>query len=91
MLSNIYVYCLLLLLQCRNGSGVCPDTMAAGGNGYNNVFDVTGQVSSGLTCVRYFRMLTTSELPCYVCVCVCACACVSAVCVCECVSVSVSV
>ena len=61
----------LLFLQCRNGSGVCPDTMAAGGDGSNNLFDVTGQVSNGLTCVQYSRMLTTSELPCCVCVCPC--------------------
>lgn len=52
---------MLFLLQCRNGSGVCPDTMVAGGMGTNDVFGVTGQVSNGLTCVQYSRMLNTSE------------------------------
>ena len=37
--------------------------MATGGNGMNDFFDVMGQVSNGLTCVQYSRMLTTSELP----------------------------
>ena len=54
--------------------------MVAGGNGFNNFFDVTGQVSNGLTCVQYSRMLTTSELP-VLCVCVCVCVCMR-VCVC---------
>jgi len=59
------------LLQCRNGDGVCPDTMVAGGGGINNAFNVTGRVSNGLTCVQYYRLLNTGESLC-VCV-VCAC------------------
>ena len=57
-----------LWLQCRNGDGVCPDTMVTGGTGSNDVFNVTGGVSNGLTCVQYSRMLDTGGLPHCVCV-----------------------
>ena len=60
-----------IILQCRSGSGVCPDTMVAGGNGTNDVSNVTGRVTNGLTCVKYLRMLNTD-----VCVCNIAISCV---------------
>ena len=70
------------MLQCRGGVGVCPDTMLAGGNGRDNVYNVTGRVTNSLTCVKYYRLLNTGELH-IVYVCVHACMCVCAyVCVC---------
>ena len=75
------------MLQCRSGIGVCPDTMLAGGNGRDDVSNVTGQLTNGLTCVKYLRFLNTGELH-IVCVCVCVYVCVY-VCVCVCVCVYV--
>ncbi|XP_065916178.1 protein Skeletor, isoforms B/C-like [Dysidea avara] len=44
--------------QCRGNVGVCPDTMVSGRQDNMNV---TGSVSSGLTCVQYSRLLNTSD------------------------------
>ena len=55
--------------------------MVAGVGGTNDVSDVTGRVTNGLTCVKYMRMLNTG-----VCVCVCICVCAH-LCVCVCVCV----
>ena len=70
MNSGVKFACLLLIhviiLQCRSGSGVCPDAMVAGGSGTNDVSNVTGRVTNGLTCVKYLRMLDTGECPCAV-------------------------
>ena len=83
----------VIILQCRSGDGVCPDTMVAGGSGTNDVSNVTGRVTNGLTCVKYMRMLNTGVCVCvcvYMCVCVCVCA---HICVCAhlCVCASVCV
>ena len=81
------------MLQCRGGVGVCPDTMLAGGNGTDNVYNVTGRVTNSLTCVKYYRLLNTGELHIvYVCVhaCMCVCVCIC-VCVCFCVCIYVCV
>jgi len=50
-------------LQCRGGSGVCPDDMiTADGGGSQDIFNVTGGVTDRLTCVQYSRRLTTGGL-----------------------------
>ena len=49
-------------LQCRGGSGVCPDDLITGnGGGSQDIVNITGQVSNGRTCVQYSRSLTTGE------------------------------
>ena len=50
--------------------------MVTGGSGTNDVSNVTGRVTNGLTCVKYLRMLNTGE-----CVCVCMCVVCTFVCV----------
>ena len=50
-------------VQCRGGSGVCPDDLVtANGGGSQDIFDISGQVTNGRMCVQYSRNLTTGVL-----------------------------
>ena len=51
------------IVQCRGGSGVCPDDLVtANGGGSQDIFDISGRVTNGQTCVQYSRNLTTGVL-----------------------------
>ena len=51
------------IVQCRGGSGVCPDDLVtANGGGSQDIFDISGRITNGLTCVQYSRNLTTGVL-----------------------------
>ena len=50
-------------MQCRGGSGVCPDDLVtANGGGSQDIFDISGEVTNGRMCVQYSRNLTTGVL-----------------------------
>ena len=52
-----------IFLQCRGGSGVCPDDMiTSNGGGSQDIVNITGEVMNRQTCVQYSRRLTTGEL-----------------------------
>ena len=52
-----------MYIQCRGGSGVCPDDLiVANGGGSQDIFDISGRTINGQTCVQYSRNLTTGEL-----------------------------
>ena len=50
-------------IQCRNGAGVCPDTVdtTAGGNCINDVSDVSGFVKDGQQCISFTRPFNPSK------------------------------
>lgn len=46
---------------CRNGAGVCPDTMLAS-PGVNDVFNVSGYYQDGIHVVSYVRPISTMDV-----------------------------
>ena len=56
-----------IILQCRSGSGVCPDTMVAGGSGTNDVSQCDWDSD------KWFDLCEVSENAEHWCVCVCVC------------------
>ena len=51
-------------MQCRNGGGVCPDTVdtTTGGTCTNDVSDVSGFVQEGQQCIAFTRPFNPSKL-----------------------------
>ena len=50
-------------VQCRNGAGVCPDTVGTttGRTCANDVSDVTGFVKDGQQCISFTRPFNPSK------------------------------
>ena len=55
----VYDLCHFVVIKCRAGQGVCPDTMISGGNGTQDVTNVTGIAIGGMRCIQYTRLLNT--------------------------------
>ena len=52
-----------LSLQCRNGTGACPDTDDSRGSCTNDVALVQGWKENGQQCVIFSRNFTSSQSP----------------------------
>ena len=54
----------VMVLQCRSGSGACPDTVDAttGSACINDVSDISGFVEEGQQCISFTRPFNPSKL-----------------------------